>query len=524
MRSALPSLMAPLLIWALGSAQGQQLFSSEGGTVSLPCDGVSSCDSVSWKYNTGSGSETQLIEKGQVVTTQTDRAGRLTVLSDCSLHIHNLKKEDTGQYTCGLYSTRKKTVSLSLLSVNFSLMGEILSLYCRLYPDVDSAKCNKTKNLRLTWVDEQGAELKDRRFRIIVSPCESVLTMKLRDFNRDQAWRCDLREEDELKASVQYRHSERPAVPGSREVFAPEGGSLHLPCLLTADLEGGEKLVWTFQRFNTSLSETLYTLVRVGTPLKGQTVDDRVQMAQNTSLLISQVRTQDSGVYKCSRYQDTKLLQDHQSVALNTLSVSADHTGEVQQGSNITLTCSLTCGLGCGHTELSWRDSTGVPLQGGASERTGQTVRARIVRQPQGPERILCIAIGDGAEITSIQEWTIDLKDKDTPGPSAGPSNPLWTVLVPLVLAVVLVSAAVGLCVWRGRKRRMRKEQSVGQSPGPNTGETPYDEVKPAAGGQVTPATADENYASVTFNPGPGGAGPAGGGDAVIYSAVKAGS
>ncbi|XP_069054108.1 uncharacterized protein [Lepisosteus oculatus] len=448
MRSALPSLMAPLLIWALGSAQGQQLFSSEGGNVSLPCDGVSSCDSVSWKYNSRSGPETQLIENGQVVTTQTDRAGRLTVLSDCSLHIHNLKSDDAGQYTCGLHSTRRKTVSLSLLSVDPSPTGVILSLYCRLYPDVDSAECNK--NLRLTWVDEQGAELKDQRFRIGgASPCESVLTVKLRDSDRDQAWRCDLREEDELKASVQYRLSERPTVWGLREVFAPEGGSLHLPCLLTADLEEGQKLVWTFQRFKTSRSETLFTLANGGPPLRGQ-IDDRVQMAQNTSLLISQVQTQDSGVYKCSRYRDTRLLQEHQSVALNTLSVSADHTGEVQPGSTITLTCSLTCGLGCGHTELSWRDSTGVALQGSASERAAQTVRARIVRQPQGPERILCIAIGDGAEITSVQEWTIDLKDKDTPGPSADSSRTLQlSVRVPIFFIVLIIPLVVGVYTKR---------------------------------------------------------------------------
>ncbi|XP_018620374.1 uncharacterized protein LOC108941931 [Scleropages formosus] len=90
-----------------------------GQTVTLPCKHtMSNCSMVFWLLNSKSNLLTtvELVVDGKVKDTQ--RSGRLTVGSDCSLHINNLNAEDTGLYTCRLYHNDSNFTDIStLLSV-----------------------------------------------------------------------------------------------------------------------------------------------------------------------------------------------------------------------------------------------------------------------------------------------------------------------------------------------------------------------------------------------------------------------
>uniref|UniRef100_A0A8C9V9X2 Ig-like domain-containing protein n=1 Tax=Scleropages formosus TaxID=113540 RepID=A0A8C9V9X2_SCLFO len=69
-----------------------------GQAVTLSCKHtMSDCSMVTWILNS-----TVLVAKGKITGKNKQRSGRLTVGSDCSLHIKNLKTKDTGRYTCRL--------------------------------------------------------------------------------------------------------------------------------------------------------------------------------------------------------------------------------------------------------------------------------------------------------------------------------------------------------------------------------------------------------------------------------------
>ena len=81
------------------------VFSSVGGNATLHCSDVvyPNCPSTSWN-SIGSGPAVELFAFGKInpyVATQ--RAKRLSLVSDCSLHITDVTTEDAGRYYCQKY-------------------------------------------------------------------------------------------------------------------------------------------------------------------------------------------------------------------------------------------------------------------------------------------------------------------------------------------------------------------------------------------------------------------------------------
>ena len=79
------------------------MFSSVGGNVTLPCSNVvySNCSSTTWVI---SSSGVELFINGEIrPDVATHRAKRLSLVSDCSLHITDVTTEDAGLYICQQY-------------------------------------------------------------------------------------------------------------------------------------------------------------------------------------------------------------------------------------------------------------------------------------------------------------------------------------------------------------------------------------------------------------------------------------
>ena len=79
------------------------VFSSVGGNVTLPCSNVvyPDCFSTTWAI---SSSGVELFINGEIrPDVATHRAKRLSLGSDCSLHITDVTTEDAGRYTCLQY-------------------------------------------------------------------------------------------------------------------------------------------------------------------------------------------------------------------------------------------------------------------------------------------------------------------------------------------------------------------------------------------------------------------------------------
>ena len=81
------------------------VFSSVGGNVTLPCSNVvyPNCSSTTWT-SSNSGPAVGLVYLGKIdPDVATHRAKRLSLVSNCSLHITDVTTEDAGLYACGQY-------------------------------------------------------------------------------------------------------------------------------------------------------------------------------------------------------------------------------------------------------------------------------------------------------------------------------------------------------------------------------------------------------------------------------------
>ncbi|XP_045576982.1 uncharacterized protein isoform X4 [Salmo salar] len=98
------------VLYLLSGVSGETLsmFSRVGDDVSLPCNNVvyPNCSSTTWIYNrAGSKVTIEEVALGKIKVEKTERADRLSLESNCSLHVSDVSAEDAGLYTCRQFLT-----------------------------------------------------------------------------------------------------------------------------------------------------------------------------------------------------------------------------------------------------------------------------------------------------------------------------------------------------------------------------------------------------------------------------------
>uniref|UniRef100_A0A3B3RXR5 Ig-like domain-containing protein n=1 Tax=Paramormyrops kingsleyae TaxID=1676925 RepID=A0A3B3RXR5_9TELE len=85
------------------------LYVTEGDNVTLPCKNLlyPGCSSTTWNSDDWANRATvELVAHGKIRDPQKHR--RLSLLTDCSLHINNVSADDAGQYTCQQFINGQK--------------------------------------------------------------------------------------------------------------------------------------------------------------------------------------------------------------------------------------------------------------------------------------------------------------------------------------------------------------------------------------------------------------------------------
>ncbi|KAL0967680.1 hypothetical protein UPYG_G00255430 [Umbra pygmaea] len=189
--------------------------------VTLPCKNVlnpGNCTSTTWNYQRP-GIQ-RIIEEVRLGIVKKEikpnRADRLSVGSDCSLHVSDVRAEDVGTYLCRQYLTKDgpqqgmdETVYLSLLNISSSTpltelkSDETVTLRCHIH--TFDGKCNShiissvTLYLYETGADPQG----DSRHKVTHhSRCD--ITVTLRKKENKQMWTCELTERGQVKTSINF--------------------------------------------------------------------------------------------------------------------------------------------------------------------------------------------------------------------------------------------------------------------------------------------------------------------------------
>ncbi|XP_071268296.1 uncharacterized protein [Salvelinus alpinus] len=204
------------LLYLLTGVSGETLsmFSREGDDVSLPCNNVvyPDCSSTTWLCNrdvsTGTIGE---VAFGKIKVEKTERADRLSVGSDCSLRVSDVRAEDAGLYTCQQYLTETgpphgegAPVHLSVLTISSTppvtdLKSNVdMTLRCSLLTYEGHGRYNS--GVSLSWVPETGTNVQVTQR----SPCDITLTVTLQREDNNRKWTCTLTEEGNVKISTDF--------------------------------------------------------------------------------------------------------------------------------------------------------------------------------------------------------------------------------------------------------------------------------------------------------------------------------
>ncbi|XP_045575471.1 uncharacterized protein [Salmo salar] len=142
-----------------------------GDDVSLPCNNVVylNCSSTSWIYNrAGSTVTIDEVVLGKIKVDQPERADRLSLGSDCSLHVSDVRAEDAGVYICRQFLTETGPQHGDDAPVHLSVLT--------------------STNAQVT----------------LDSSCEISLTVTLQKEDNNRKWTCTLTEKGNVKISIDF--------------------------------------------------------------------------------------------------------------------------------------------------------------------------------------------------------------------------------------------------------------------------------------------------------------------------------
>nr|XP_046195019.1 uncharacterized protein LOC124025726 isoform X2 [Oncorhynchus gorbuscha] len=193
------------VLYLLTGVSGETLsmFSRVGDDVSLPCNNVvhPDCSSTTWIYNRdGSTGNIEEVTLGKIKVVQKERAERLSLGSNCSLHVSNVRAEDVGLYTCQQYlkETGPKHGVSSTTAVTDLKPNVKMTLRCSLLTDTQHGTCRS--GFSLSWGPKTGTKAQVTQD----SSCDITLTVTLQKEDNNRKWTCTLTEKGNMKISIDF--------------------------------------------------------------------------------------------------------------------------------------------------------------------------------------------------------------------------------------------------------------------------------------------------------------------------------
>ncbi|KAL2100671.1 hypothetical protein ACEWY4_002432 [Coilia grayii] len=362
------------------------LYSHDGGDATLPCDGVGgpNCSSVSWNSS-------KVVYPHMKIWPDPppDRAERLSLLPDCSLHITNVTTEDAGHYRCVLYSRDGGDATLPCDGVRGPHCSSV-----SWYSEEDGWGIFQKK----IWPDSPP----DRAERLGLLPdCSLHITnVTTKDAGR---YRC-----------VLYSH---------------DGGDATLPC----DGVGGpncSSVSWY------NYKDGWWFLPMEIWPDSPPDRAERLSLLPDCSLHITNVTAEDAGRYRCRNHQSGRSGDLH----LHVLAVPSPSESDMEAGGHVTLPCVLHTGTDCDwlvHPDInvSWVEVGGADLGNSTHYQTmrssacNTTLTVNLTSPAPSSQWRCCVTAGGQVQLSSVL-YTFGYEDS-----------------LSSVYAAVRIAATVGLFV-----------------------------------------------------------------------------
>ncbi|XP_035988388.1 uncharacterized protein LOC110368551 [Fundulus heteroclitus] len=426
-------LSVPWTSEALYSSDPVMVFAKPGDRVTLPCGLPSggSCSSINWTQ-TFIVWHTDVVTAGKVTPSEENK---FHLLEDCSLDILQMERDDARLYTCKS-GALNSSVSLRFVEVNQSQTPaeETIELHCSLSTYVGFVTCKNDTGIHIKWTTEDDVPITGKRFKLKNSDiCFSKLIITKKPTDHHRTWKCQVTQNDVVKATASYRTTVRDGV---EEVFAAVGESVSLLCRNTSSLGLGEGIEWALNK------EPLTDML----PENGQI--NIFSASKDSSLVISKLSPVHAGDYQCMGSSDEQRVFD--KFRLHTLDVTAKTD---PAGGNLTLTCVLTCAQECDETfNLTWSGSNQEGWKGSLSNVNNTLINQLFLPAwPVSPDELICSVYREGSLMTSKSCYSVKSLRTIT-----------WLYLL---LGLLICAATLGVFIYWKRKRNKDPGTELADAP-----------------------------------------------------------
>ncbi|RVE65190.1 hypothetical protein OJAV_G00134100 [Oryzias javanicus] len=206
------------------------VYKTVGDDAILLCSLASSdCSSITWTFfRSGQVRFSKEVIHGQV-NRSSDKAGRMSVASNCSLVLRDLVLGDVGSYVCLEREKDITTVYLSILAISSPSNvrelkpGGTVVLSCTLSSFYEAGHCRQYSGggFKLRWLAEDGTELTNHSRHQLTerTQCNTNLVLNLQQKDNSRRWRCQVetktgKRETHLDFTSSFLFESAPSTPG----------------------------------------------------------------------------------------------------------------------------------------------------------------------------------------------------------------------------------------------------------------------------------------------------------------------